>query len=148
MKKFYVELTAGFFVLAGILCLGYLSIRFGGFEIFKKEGYEVEAKFSEIGGLRTGAPVVIAGVDVGRVSEIALENYAAEVRLWVRGDIDLPEDTIASVKTRGLIGERFIALSPGGALKNIPPGGQIRETQSAVDLESLISKYAFGEVEK
>ncbi|MFP4029274.1 MAG: outer membrane lipid asymmetry maintenance protein MlaD [Candidatus Brocadiia bacterium] len=148
MKKFYVELTAGFFVLAGVLCLAYLSIRFGGVDVFKKEGYEVKAKFSEIGGLRSGAPVFIAGVNIGRVTKVSLKDYTARVSLWVRGDIDLPEDTIAAVKTRGLIGEKYIALSPGGALKNIPPGGQIRETQSAVDLESLISKYAFGEVEE
>ncbi|MFO7957769.1 MAG: outer membrane lipid asymmetry maintenance protein MlaD [Candidatus Brocadiia bacterium] len=146
MKKFYIELTVGVFMILGILCLGYLSVRLGQVQVMGGDDYPVYAVFSEVGGLREGAPVVIAGVTVGHVDGIELADYAAKVELRVRRDIELQEDSIASVKTRGLIGEKYVAISPGGSRETIEAGGRIRETQPAVDLETLISKYAFGEV--
>ena len=91
--------------------------------------------------------MVIAGVEVGHVKEISLEDYEARVVLTISKGIDLQEDAIASIKTKGLIGEKFIEISPGGSDKKIPPGGRIRETLPAVDIEELISKFAFGKVE-
>ena len=144
--KLNLELVVGVFLLAGILCLGYLSVRLGKVDVWGKPGYRVFAVFSDIGGLRDGAPVEVAGVEVGQVEGIRLEDYEARVVLRVKPGLVLREDTIVSVKTRGLIGEKFIQIRPGAADDVIRPGGRIRQTESAVDLEAIISKYAFGEL--
>jgi phospholipid/cholesterol/gamma-HCH transport system substrate-binding protein len=146
MKRFDLELMVGLFIIAGIICLGYLSIKLGKMEVVGGKGYEIYAIFSNIGGLRTGSSIEIAGVDVGRVKSITLDNYQAHVVLDLPGSVKIQEDAIALVKTKGLIGEKYIEISPGGSEKIIQPGGRIRETQPAVDLEGLISKFAFGKI--
>lgn len=146
MKKFDLELTVGLFIIAGIICLGYLSIKLGKMEGIGGNGYDIYALFSNTGGLRTGSPIVIAGVDAGRVKSIILDNYQARVVLHLPENVKIQEDAIASVKTKGLIGEKYIEISPGGSEKIIKPGGRIRETQSAIDLEDLISKFVFGKI--
>lgn len=146
MRKFDLELTVGLFIIAGLICLGYLSIKLGKLEIVGERGYEVYALFSNSGGLKIGAPVVIAGVDVGRVKNISLDRYQARVVLNLPWSVKIQEDAIASVKTKGLVGEKYIEISPGGSENNIQPGARIRETQSPVDLEELISKFVFGKI--
>lgn len=146
MKKFDVELLVGLFLIVGIICLGYLSIRLGRMEIFGGRGYEVYATFANIGGLKLGSSVEIAGVNVGHVQSITLSNYQATVSLIIPRNVKLQEDAIASIKTKGLIGEKYIGITPGGSDKIIQPGGQIRETQPAVDIEELISNFIFGKI--
>ena len=146
MKKFDLELAVGLFVLAGILCLGYLSIKLAKMEVLGGDGYEIYAIFSNTGGLKEGASVVIAGVEVGRVRAITIENYEAKVTLTLKEGLQIQEDAIASVKTKGLIGEKYIQISPGGSEEIIPPGGAILETEPAVDIEQLISNYVFGKI--
>jgi phospholipid/cholesterol/gamma-HCH transport system substrate-binding protein len=146
MKKLDLEFTVGLFIIAGILCLGYLSIKLGKMEMIRGNGYDTYSLFSNTGGLRTGSPIVIAGVDVGRVKSILLDNYQARVVLHLPQNVKIQEDAIASIKTKGLIGERYVEITPGGSEKMIEPGGRIRETQPAVDLEELISKYVFGKI--
>jgi phospholipid/cholesterol/gamma-HCH transport system substrate-binding protein len=146
MKKFDLELTVGLFIIAGIICMGYLSIKLGKMEIMGQRGYEVYALFSNSGGIKSGSPVVIAGVEVGRVKRIVLDNYQARLVLNLPENVKLQEDAIASIKTRGLIGEKYIEITPGGSEKIIKPGGRIRETQPAVDLEELISNFVFGKI--
>jgi phospholipid/cholesterol/gamma-HCH transport system substrate-binding protein len=146
MKKFDLEVAVGLFIIAGILCLGYLSIKLGKIEIMGKKGYEVYGVFSNIGGLKVGSSVEIAGVNVGRVTSIALDNYQAQVVLNFPNALKIQEDAIASVKTRGLIGEKYIEITPGGSEVIIKPGGRIRETQPAIDMEELISKFVFGKI--
>lgn len=146
MKKFDLELTVGLLIIAGIICLGYLSIKLGKMEVWGGKGYDVDAIFSDVGGLKIGASIEIAGVEVGRVKSITLDNYQARVVLNLAENVRLQEDAIASIKTKGLIGEKFIEITPGGLEKIIPPGGLIRETQAAVDLEELISKFVFGKI--
>ena len=146
MKKFDLELTVGLFIIAGIICIGYLSIQLGKMEVLGEKGYEVHTIFSNIGGLKTGSSIEIAGVNVGRVKKITLDNYQARVVLSLPWSVKVQEDAIASVKTRGLIGEKYIEITPGGSEKVIGPGGRMRETQPAVDLEELISKYVFGKI--
>ncbi len=146
MKKFDLELAVGLFIIAGILCLGYLSIKLGKLEIVGKKGYEIYGVFSNIGGLKVGSSVEIAGVNVGRVTNISLDNYEAHVVLNFPKDLKIQEDAIASVKTRGLIGEKYIEITPGGSEEIIKPGGRIQETQPAIDIEGLISKFAFGKI--
>jgi len=146
MKKIDLELTVGLFIIAGILCLGYLSIKLGKMEVIGEKGYEVNTLFSNAGGLKVGSSVVIAGVDVGRVKSITLDNYQARVVLNFPTALKIREDAIASIKTKGLIGEKYVEITPGGSEKIIEPGGRIRETQPAIDIEELISKFVFGKI--
>ncbi len=146
MKRFNIELAVGLFVLAGILCLGYLSVKLGKMEIVGGKGYEIYAIFSNSGGVKEGSNIVIAGVEVGRVKSIVLENYQARVILSLPRDVKIQEDAIASIKTKGLVGEKYIEIIPGGSEKFISPGGKIRETQPSVDLEELISKLVFEKI--
>jgi phospholipid/cholesterol/gamma-HCH transport system substrate-binding protein len=142
-----VNLAVGMFVLLGILALGYLSVKLGRVSFLGTTGYLVTADFASTGGLKPGAAVEIAGVEVGRVESIQLgSEYQARVVLRVKRDLKLQDDSIASIKTKGLIGEKFVRISPGGSDKLIPPNGRIREVEAPVDLEELISKYIFGKV--
>jgi phospholipid/cholesterol/gamma-HCH transport system substrate-binding protein len=145
-ERLNLELAVGIFMAFGILCLGYLSIKMGKIEVWGKPGYEVFAVFSDTGGLKNGSPVVVAGVDVGLVKSISLLDYEARVVLQINPGLQIHEDAVVSVKTRGLIGEKFIQVSAGAADELIKPGGRIRQTESAVDIEALISKYAFGDL--
>jgi phospholipid/cholesterol/gamma-HCH transport system substrate-binding protein len=147
MRRSALDLAVGVFVLVGILALGWLSVRLGRVDLFGDPGYRVSADFPSVGGLRPGSPIEIAGVEVGRVDRIALADYQARVVMQIRGGVQLSEDTIASIKTKGLIGERYIRLSPGGSERTIQPGGRITEVEPPVDVEELISKYIFGKVE-
>jgi len=135
MKKFDLELAVGVFMIVGIICLGYLSIKLGKMEVFGDKGYEIQAIFSNSGGLKSGSSVVIAGVEVGRVKRVALDDYQAKVVLNIPLNVKIQEDAIASIKTKGLIGEKYVEITPGGADELIEPGGRIRETQSAIDLK-------------
>jgi len=147
MRKFDIELAVGVFLLVGIICLGYLSIRLGKMEVFGSRGYDIQAVFINSGGLKNGSDIVIAGVGVGRVKTITLENYQAQVVMNLPWDVKVQEDAIALIRTKGLIGEKYIEITPGGSDKLIPPGGKIRDTQPPVDLEELISKYIFGKIQ-
>lgn len=146
MKKFDLELAVGFFMIIGIICLGYLSIKLGKMDVFGDKGYEIQAIFSNSGGLKPGSSVVIAGVEVGRVKRVALDDYQAKVFIKLPLDVKIQEDAIASIKTKGLIGEKYVEITPGGADELIEPGGRIRDTQSAIDFEELISNYVFGKI--
>lgn len=144
MKERNIETAVGLFVLLGIVCLAWLSIKLGKLEILGGNYVPVHAVFSSVGGLRPGASVEIAGVEVGKVESITLDGYRADVRMNVQKGIKLQEDTIASIRTRGLIGDKFVSLSPGASDRFIPPGGRIRETEPAVDLEQLIGQFIHG----
>ncbi|MDH4232205.1 MAG: outer membrane lipid asymmetry maintenance protein MlaD [Nitrospirota bacterium] len=147
MKKFNIEIAVGFFLLLGILSLAYISINLGKLEIVGKDGYTVFAEFEKAGGIKPKAVVEIAGVEVGTVKSVGINSdYLAVVELSIDKDIKLQEDAIASIKTKGLIGEQYVQISPGGSDKLIANGGKLRETESAIDIEELISKYVFGQV--
>jgi phospholipid/cholesterol/gamma-HCH transport system substrate-binding protein len=147
MRRLDLELTAGLFILAGIICLAYLSVKLGKMEFFGGPGYEIHASFADIGGLRTGSVVEIAGVEVGRVKRITLEDYQARVVMRLSQHIEIQEDSLAAIKTKGLIGEKYVEITPGGAEEIIQPGESIIDTQPSVDIEELISKYVFGKVD-
>jgi phospholipid/cholesterol/gamma-HCH transport system substrate-binding protein len=140
------ELAVGFFLLIGILSLIYLSVKLGRLEMLGREGYSLYAEFDEVGGIKPGAAVEIAGVEVGRVKSIRLDNYEARVEFIINKNIKIQEDAIASIKTKGLIGEKYMEITPGGSEKFLSDGGRIRDTESAIDIEKLISKYVFGKV--
>jgi phospholipid/cholesterol/gamma-HCH transport system substrate-binding protein len=146
MEKTKLELIVGVFVLIGIVCLGYLSIKLGKLELIGGDVYEVVAQFNTASGLKSGSAVEIAGVEVGRVRGITLNDDRAAVVLAVNNTVKLYTDTIASIKTRGIIGEKFLALSPGGGGDPLKPGDTIRDTESGLDLEELVSQYVHGNV--
>jgi len=146
MENTKLELIVGVFVVVGIACLGYLSIKLGKLEVIGGDFYEVRAQFDSASGLKTGATIEIAGVEVGRVKGIALNNDRAVVTLAVGNGVGLYTDTIASIKTRGIFGEKYLTLSPGGGGDPLKPGDTIRDTESGVDLEELVSQYVHGKV--
>jgi phospholipid/cholesterol/gamma-HCH transport system substrate-binding protein len=146
MKKGNLELVVGVFVLLGLGCLAYLAIHLGKMEVWGG-GYQVSAIFDNISGLKPGAAVEVAGVQVGKVDAIQLTmGDRAKVVLGLEPGLKLHDDAIASVRTKGIIGDKFIKLSPGFSGKPIPPRGKIRDTESAVEWEELISKYIHGKV--
>ena len=146
MKKFDLELIVGIFVLAGVLCLGFLSVKLAKMEVFNKDGYELYAIFTNAGGLKDGSSVLIAGMEVGRVKSITMEDYEAKIVISLPKSLEIQEDAIATIKTRGLIGEKFLAITPGGSDIILSHGERIRETLPAVDIEELISNYVFGKI--
>ena len=145
-KAIDLDLAVGVFVLCGILALGYMSVKLGKLEVIGSGGYTVYAEFTNAGGVKAGASVEIAGVEIGKVKSVGLANYAARTELWINKGVVLQEDAIAAIRTKGLIGEKYIQVTPGGSERILSQGGKIRQTESAVDIEELVSKYVFGKV--
>jgi len=148
MQKTSIEMAVGIFMLIGIACVGYLTIQLGKMQWLGDNFYALDARFKSAEGLKTGAQVDIAGVQVGQVGSIGFDpkRQMALVQLKIQKNIVLTDDVIASVKTSGLIGDRYIKLTPGGSDHILKPGDQITDTESAIDFEDLISKYIFGKV--
>lgn len=146
MERTRVNVAVGIFLLLGILALGYLSIKLGRVSFLGGGGYVVTVDFPATGGLKAGSTVEIAGVEIGRVETISLVDYQARVAIRINAGVKLQDDAIASIKTKGLIGEKYVRISPGASDKLIANGGKIREVEAPVDLEELISKYIFGKV--
>ncbi|HBH86915.1 MAG TPA: outer membrane lipid asymmetry maintenance protein MlaD [Syntrophaceae bacterium] len=144
MRKFSLELNVGIFFIVGILCLAYLSIKLGKLEIVGSKDTVIYATFSNIGGLKEGAEVQIAGVNIGRVKGITLDDYQAKVRLQISTAVPIQDDAIASIKTKGLVGEKFVEITPGGSDNVITNGGTLQETLPPFDIERAISKWVFG----
>lgn len=149
MNKFR-DTAVGIFVILGLICVAYLAIKLGKMELFSNKGFDLSARFDSASGLRTGADVEMAGVPVGRVTSIHLDddpmNNQAIVNIRLNKDLHLSDDSMASIKTSGIIGDKYISLTRGGSETELKPGDTIVETESPIDLESLISKYAFGGV--
>lgn len=145
MKQFNLELTVGIFLVLGFLSFAWLALRLGEVGIVGRQSYPLTARFGSVAGLKEGAVVQVAGVQVGEVEKITLdqEYYDAIVHLSIEQGVHLQEDSIASIRTTGIIGEKYVSISPGGSPEILPPGGAIVETESSVSLEELISKYIF-----
>ncbi len=150
MKKVTVDYVVGLFMILGFLAFVYLSLQLGEFSIFSMEkNYSVSAQFDNVSGLKEGAAVEIAGVSVGRVSKIILgEDDLAEVTLLINKDVKITMDAIASIRTQGIIGDKFIRVFQGGDSEMLKHDDVIWETESAVDLEKLISQYIFGSAQE
>lgn len=146
MKKLDAELLMGFFLLFVVGVLIYISVQLGQIDLTGSWGYTVHADFATAGGLQTGAVVELAGVEIGRVEAVDLADYQARVTMKIRRDIELHQDARAAIKTKGLIGERYVEITPGSANGRIEPGGQIRETESPVDIQDIIAQLIFGGV--
>jgi phospholipid/cholesterol/gamma-HCH transport system substrate-binding protein len=146
MKRFNLELSVGVFVILGLLAMAYISIRLGQIPLGGGGSYKVTAAFSTTGGLQRGAEVEIAGVPVGRVEKIELEDYEAVVTMSIEKSVELQTDAIASIKTRGLIGEKYIRITPGGSDQLIADGGRIREVETPLDFEDVIGQFIQGKI--
>jgi len=147
MKKYAKETQVGIFVIVGFLAIAYMSVKLGNVHLFSDNNYAIKARFNDVTGLKLNAPVQMYGVEMGFVEKIAIDQDSgmSEVTLKIRKDIQLTDDTIASVKTSGLIGDKYIKISRGGG-EPINAGAVLRDTESSIDLEELISKYVFGGV--
>lgn len=145
MKRFNLEVVVGLFMLFGFACFVFMSVKLGDVKIFNDKTYTVHARFGSVAGLKQGATVDIAGVNVGKVANIELnyETYEAMVTMQIKPEVKLQEDSIASIRTAGIIGDRYISILPGGSLDLIEDGGEIFETESAINFEELLSKYIF-----
>jgi phospholipid/cholesterol/gamma-HCH transport system substrate-binding protein len=150
MKKYAMETTVGIFLVFGLLCIGYMTVKLGHVSLLGDNTYSLFARFTTVSGLRAGSPVDMLGIEVGRVGRLTMDqkDQKAVVEIRIQKDIKVYDDAIASIKTEGLIGDMFLSIDPGGAGKLLGPGGTITETQPAVDIVDLIGKYAFGEVRK
>jgi len=148
MKKNNLEFVVGLFLATGILCLAYLSLKIARKEFLNPGSYKVQAHFTNCSGLNHGASVMIAGVEIGRVEKVDLEDYEARVALMIQQGIVLQKDAIASIKTKGLIGEKYVEITPGSSDEPISPGGMIRDTEPALDIEGLIAKFVQGNLAK
>jgi phospholipid/cholesterol/gamma-HCH transport system substrate-binding protein len=140
------DVLVGAFVLVGLICLGYLAIRLGKIELLGTQGYVVFADFVSVAGLKLGDPIEIAGVRIGKVEGLTLADDRARLTLRVSDGVKLQEDVIASVRARGLIGDKFVLVTPGASDKIIAPGGKIRETDSPPDITDLIGKIVGGDI--
>jgi phospholipid/cholesterol/gamma-HCH transport system substrate-binding protein len=147
-KDSQITLWVGIFVFIGLVCTAYLTIRLGKLDWFSPGGYYLTARFESVSGLKAGAFIEMAGVQIGEVESIRLDpkDQVAVVKMMIHAHIQLTDDVIASIKTSGLIGDKYIQISAGGSDTILKHGDLIFETESAVDLESLISKYVFGGV--
>jgi phospholipid/cholesterol/gamma-HCH transport system substrate-binding protein len=150
MKKYAMETTVGIFVFIGLICVGYMTIKLGDVSLFGSNAYTLSARFSSVSGLRVGSAVEMLGLEVGRVAGMTMdqEDQMAVVELEIQKGVEVYDDAIASIKTAGLIGDKYVQIDPGGAGDVMGPGDVIVETTSPLDIEELISKYAFGDVEE
>lgn len=144
------EILVGVFLVAGFLALGWLALQLGEVPwLTGTKTYPLHAEFNNISGVKAGADVQIAGVTVGKVRQLTLnKDRQAVVAMQIQRGVVIPVDSVASVKSQGIIGDKYIQISLGGDDSTYKPGATIVDTESAVDLESLISKFAFGQVSK
>ena len=138
-------MIVGVFLLAGFISFAWLAVKMGDINPFANETYPLTARFTSISGLKEGSTIELAGVVVGKVSNIELDtgDYEAVVHLNIDKQIELQDDTIASIRTAGIIGDKYIKISPGGSDIILEPGDEIEETEPAISLEELVSKYIF-----
>lgn len=139
-RTFTLEFLVGIFTMAGVAAAGYLAVGLGDMELWGSDRYEVLAEFDDISGLKIGASVEIAGVQVGSVSDITLRDPMAVLTLRLDRGIRIRDDDIASIRTKGIIGDRYIKISRGASDMFVDEGGVIKETESAVDIEDIIGK--------
>ena len=145
-----METTVGIFLVIGLLCIAYMTVKLGHMSFLGDNSYSLFGRFTTVTGLRVGGLVYISGIEVGRVEQLTMDqkNQNAVVEMRIKKGIKIYDDAIASIKTEGLIGDKYLSIDPGGAGTLLKPGGIITETQPATDVADLIGKYAFGDVKK
>lgn len=140
-RSFTTEFWVGFFALLGCASFGYLAINLASIKLTNAGYYQVAAEFTNISGLKVGAPVEIAGVQIGEVTDIVLKETDAHLTLQVKNGIPLRTDDIALIRTKGIIGDKYIKIAPGGSSSMVEPGGELMKTESAVEFEDILGKF-------
>ena len=150
MKKYSIETAVGVFVLVGLICVGYMTVRLGKVSLFGEETYPLKARFASVSGLRVGSTVEVYGIEVGSVMHLGIdaEKQMGVVGMKINRGVKVYDDAVATIKSAGLIGDKYVNIDPGGAGVVLKPGGVITQTSAATDIEDLIGKYAFGDVKK
>jgi phospholipid/cholesterol/gamma-HCH transport system substrate-binding protein len=148
MKKYSKETVVGIFVVIGLVCIGYMTVKLGNVGFLGDNTYSLYAKFNTVTGLREGNPVNMLGLEIGKVEKFTLDqkNEQVKVEFKINKGIEIFDDAIASVKTEGLIGDKYVSIDPGGSGDLLANGDSITDTNSPTDIMDLISKYAFGDV--
>ena len=148
MKKYSKETIVGIFVVIGLASIGYMTVKLGNVSFLGGNMYSLYANFSTVTGLREGNPVNMLGLEIGRVEKFTMdqENQQVLVQFKINKGIEVYDDAIASVKTEGLIGDKYVAVDPGGGGDLLANGDSITDTNSPTDIMDLVSKYAFGDV--
>ncbi len=150
MKKYSIETVVGVFVVIGLLCVAYMTVKLGKVSLLGNNYYSLYARFDSVSGLREGSAIEIDGIEVGRVERLTLdqEKQSALITLKIRKGVKVYDDASATIKTAGLIGDKFVKIDPGGSGALLKPAGTITDTTTPTDIEDLISKYAFGDIKK
>src|SRR5210317_2207120 len=150
MKKYSKETLVGIFVVVGLFLIGYMTVKLGNVGFLGENKYNLTARFNSVSGLRVGNPINMIGLEIGRVAKFTMdqENQQAIVLLEINKGIDIYDDAIASIKTEGLIGDKYISIDAGGGGDLLKDGDSITETESPTDIMELVSKYAFGDVDE
>jgi len=150
MKKYSMETAVGIFVLVGLICVGYMTVKLGKVSLFGEDTYPLYARFASVSGLRAGSAVEIYGIEVGSVNSLGVdtERQMGIIRMKINKGVKVYDDAAAAIKTSGLIGDKYVKIDPGGAGEVLKPGGFITQTSVPTDIEDLIGKYAFGDVKK
>lgn len=150
MKKYSMETIVGVFVVIGILCVGYMTVKLGKATFLGDDFYTIHARFTTVSGLRPGSVVEIHGIEAGKVGSLSIdqEKQMALVELKIEKGIKVYDDASATIKSSGLIGDKFVKVDPGGSGEVLKPGATIIDTSTPPDIDDLIGKYAFGDVKK
>lgn len=150
MKKYSIETAVGVFVVIGLICVGYMTVKLGKVSLFGEDTYPLYARFASVSGLRVGSAVEVYGIEVGSVTrlDIDAERQMGIVNIKINKGVKVYDDAAATIKSAGLIGDKYVKIDPGGAGEVLKPRGIISQTSVPADIEDLIGKYAFGDVKK
>ena len=150
MKKYSMETLVGIFVVIGLICVGYMTVKLGKVSLFGQDTYPLYARFASVSALRSGSTVEVYGIEVGSVTSLNIDNerQMAVVEMAIKKKVKVYDDASATIKSSGLIGDKYVKIEPGGAGVALKPREIITQTSVPADIEDLIGKYAFGDVKK
>lgn len=150
MKRYSIETIVGIFVVIGLVCVGYMAVKFGKIPLFGQDTYPLYARFSSVSALRVGGNIEIYGIGVGSITSLTIDHdrQMAIVGMAIKKEIKIYDDASATIKSSGLIGDKYVKIDPGGSGELLKPGGMITQTTVPADIEDLIGKYAFGDAGK
>ena len=147
MKKYPMQTAVGIFVVIGLICIGYMSVKLGKVSLFQSDTYTLYARFTSVQGLRVGSPVDVFGIDAGSVSNMVIDNerQVATVTMLIDNSVKVYNDASATIKSMGLIGDKYIRIDPGGAGSILKSRQTITNTAAEPDIEDLLGRYIFGQ---
>lgn len=140
-KTFTAEFFVGLFFIIGLACLSYLAVDLANMAVFGRNNYSITAIFDNISGVKVGAPVEIAGVQVGEIAGITLDGTSAKVEMSIDNSVSIRDDDIVAVRTKGIIGDRYLKIIPGSSNIKLQQGDSLMDTESTVELEELLGKF-------